>query len=83
MLFWFNLYSGYSGATHVDSLFLMGQHVLFTAFPPIVNGILDKDLSAETLKMYPELYKVGPEGKVFIIQFHYLSVLCYSDLLYT
>jgi len=64
ILFWFNLYSGYSGATQIDSLFLMGQHVLFTAFPPIVSGIIDKDLSAETLLGYPELYKIGPEGQV-------------------
>ncbi|XP_052793308.1 phospholipid-transporting ATPase VB-like isoform X2 [Mya arenaria] len=65
MLFWYNLYSGYSGNTHIDSLFLMGHHVLFTAFPPIVSGIIDKDLNAETLILYPELYKVGPEGQTY------------------
>ncbi|KAL4230408.1 putative phospholipid-transporting ATPase VB [Mactra antiquata] len=65
VLFWFNLYSGYSGATHIDSLFLMGQHVLFTSFPPIVNGIIDKDLTPETLLGIPTLYKVGQEGRIY------------------
>lgn len=74
VLFWFNLYSGYSGATHIDSLFLMGQHVLFTSFPPIVNGIMDKDLLPETLLEYPTLYKVGPEGKVIVVM---VFVLCF------
>jgi len=69
VLFWFNLYSGYSGTTHIDSLFLMLHHVVFTAFPPIVNGIIDKDLSPETLLRYPELYKVGPEGQVSQLYF--------------
>ncbi|XP_053399263.1 phospholipid-transporting ATPase VA-like isoform X2 [Mercenaria mercenaria] len=65
VLFWFNLYSGYSGSTHIDSLFLMGHHVFFTAFPPIVNGIMDKDLVPETLLAFPTLYKVGPEGRTY------------------
>lgn len=65
MLFWFNLYSGYSGATQIDSLLLMGQHVLFTAWPPVVNGVIDKDLLPETLLAFPYLYKVGPEGKTY------------------
>lgn len=65
VLFWYNLYSAYSGTTHIDSLFLMCQHVLFVAFPPIVNGVIDKDLTPRTLIKYPTLYKVGPEGKTY------------------
>ncbi|XP_052278161.1 phospholipid-transporting ATPase VA-like isoform X2 [Dreissena polymorpha] len=65
VLFWFNLYSGYSGSTQIESLFLTGQHVLFTAFPPIVSGIIDKDLNAETLLLDPNLYQVGPKGLTY------------------
>ena len=64
VLFWFNLYSGYSGSTHIDSLLLLFIHVLYCAFPPIVNGIMDKDLSPKTLMENPEIYKIGPKGKV-------------------
>ena len=64
VLFWFNLYSGYSGSTHIDSLLLLFIHVLYCAFPPIVNGIMDKDLSPKTLMDNPEIYKIGPKGKV-------------------
>lgn len=64
-LFWFNLYSGYSGSTHIDSLLLLFVHVLYCAFPPIVNGIMDKDLSPKTLLENPEIYKIGPQGKTY------------------
>jgi hypothetical protein len=43
---------------------LMLQHVLYTACPPIVNGVLDRDLSAETLLAFPQIYKMGPRDKV-------------------
>ena len=44
----------------------MLQHVLYTACPPIVNGVLDRDLSAETLLAFPQIYKMGPQDKVCI-----------------
>lgn len=73
VLFWFNLYSGYSGNTHIDSLFLMGQHVLFTAFPPIVNGMIDQDLTTDTLLSIPALYKIGQEGRVSVTSYLFVS----------
>ncbi|KAL3879260.1 hypothetical protein ACJMK2_031562 [Sinanodonta woodiana] len=72
--YWFNFYSGFSGSTHIDSLFLMLQHVVFHAFPPVINGILDKDLSASTLMKNPELYKVGPANFTYT-RWSYFTVL--------
>jgi len=63
VLFWFNLYSGYSGTTHIDSLFLMLHHVVFTAFPPIVNGIIDKDLSQKPYSGIQNCIKWGPKDR--------------------
>lgn len=63
-MLWFQLYSGYSGSLQFNSLFLLFIHVLFTAFPPVVNGIFDKDLMPETLLRFPEVYKMGIEDKV-------------------
>jgi hypothetical protein len=60
----FQIYAGWSGAVQFDSIHLMFQHVLYTACPPIVNGVLDRDLSAETLLAFPKIYKMGPRDKV-------------------
>lgn len=39
-------------------------NLFFTSLPPLVFGILDKDISAETLLALPELYKSGQNSKV-------------------
>nr|KAG5711610.1 hypothetical protein BaRGS_016792 [Batillaria attramentaria] len=57
VLFWFQIFSGFSGSLMIDSLYLTLQHVAFTALPPLINGVFDKDLSAETLLANPVLYK--------------------------
>ncbi|XP_059146032.1 phospholipid-transporting ATPase VB-like [Physella acuta] len=64
-LFWFQLFSGFSGSLMIDSLYLTMQHVIFTAAPPLANGIFDKDLAAETLLSEPALYKPGQKGKMY------------------
>lgn len=63
-IFWYQLYAGWSGAVQFDSIHLMFQHVLYTSLPPIINGILDRDLSAETLLQFPSIYRMGPEDQV-------------------
>lgn len=39
-------------------------NLFFTSLPPLVFGILDKDISAETLLTLPELYKSGQNSEV-------------------
>lgn len=39
-------------------------NLFFTSLPPLVFGILDKDISAETLLALPELYKRGQNSEV-------------------
>lgn len=64
-IFWYQIFAGWSGAVQFDSIHLMLQHVLYTACPPIVNGILDRDLSAATLLEFPHIYKMGPQDKMY------------------
>ncbi|XP_076117823.1 phospholipid-transporting ATPase VD-like isoform X3 [Mytilus galloprovincialis] len=64
-IFWYQLYAGWSGAVQFDSIHLMFQHVLYTSLPPIINGILDRDLSAETLLQFPSIYRMGPEDQMY------------------
>ena len=58
MLMWFQFYNGFSGGTFLDdfNLVMFNQ---FTSLPPIVFGILEKDVSAEALMAQPKLYKQG------------------------
>lgn len=39
-------------------------NLFFTSLPPLVFGILDKDISMETLLALPELYKSGQNSEV-------------------
>ncbi|XP_022321882.2 phospholipid-transporting ATPase VD-like isoform X3 [Crassostrea virginica] len=59
VMFWYQIYSAYSGSMQFDSLYTMLTHVVFCAFPPLFNGVLDKDLSSETLLKFPHIYKMG------------------------
>lgn len=47
-----------------DFWMLILFNLIFTSVPPIIYGILDQDLSAETLTVLPELYKSGQTSEV-------------------
>ncbi|XP_046566596.1 phospholipid-transporting ATPase VD-like [Haliotis rubra] len=64
-LFWFQFFSGFSGSLMLDSIYMMLLHLIFTSLPPIVNGIFDKDVTAEVLLEKPELYSVGQKGEMY------------------
>ncbi|XP_069129407.1 phospholipid-transporting ATPase VA-like isoform X2 [Argopecten irradians] len=78
-LYWYQFDSAFSGSLQFDSLFTMLKHVLFTALPPIVNGVMDKDVSAETLLNKPELYRFGPQDKLYTRTSFFMAML---DALY-
>ncbi|OWF44221.1 phospholipid-transporting ATPase VA [Mizuhopecten yessoensis] len=75
VLYWYQFDSAFSGSLQFDSLFTMLKHVLFTALPPIVNAVMDKDVSAETLLSKPELYKVGPQDKLYTRMSFFMALL--------
>ena len=64
VLFWFQIFSGFSGSLMIDSLYLTMQHVAFVALPPLINGVFDKDVSAEMLLANPVLYKPCQRSEV-------------------
>lgn len=47
-----------------DYWVLIFFNLLFTSAPPVIYGVLEKDVSAETLLQLPELYKSGQESEV-------------------
>ncbi|GFO46882.1 phospholipid-transporting ATPase [Plakobranchus ocellatus] len=79
ILFWFQIFSGFSGSLMIDSLYLTMQHVVFTSLPPLANGVFDKDLSVETLISDPTLYKPGQRGEMYT---HWTYMVVLLDSLY-
>lgn len=47
-----------------DYWVLIFFNLLFTSAPPVIYGVLEKDVSAETLMQLPELYKSGQKSEV-------------------
>uniref|UniRef100_A0A667YKY6 Phospholipid-transporting ATPase n=1 Tax=Myripristis murdjan TaxID=586833 RepID=A0A667YKY6_9TELE len=59
LLFWYQFFCGFSGTAMIDYWLMIFFNLFFTSAPPIMFGIMDKDVSAETLLGLPELYRTG------------------------
>ncbi|XP_068554243.1 phospholipid-transporting ATPase VB isoform X2 [Anas acuta] len=85
LLFWYQFFCGFSGNTMIDYWQMIFFNLFFTSMPPLVFGILDRDVSAETLLGLPELYKNGQNSEIyklstFIITMFdafYQSLICF------
>ena len=60
----------------IDQWYLIFFNLMFSAFPQLITGTLDKDVSAETLQELPQLYMSGQNSEVpqNYAVFFYLSV---------
>ncbi|KAK3370344.1 hypothetical protein B0H63DRAFT_486826 [Podospora didyma] len=61
----FQRFNGYTGTSLFEPTSLTVFNTLFTSLPVILLGILEKDLSADTLIAVPELYTFGQKNKGF------------------
>ncbi|XP_044274207.1 phospholipid-transporting ATPase VD [Varanus komodoensis] len=85
LLFWFQFFCGFSGTPMTDYWSLIFFNLLFTSVPPIIYGVLDKDVSAEMLLRMPELYKVGQRNEPYVksafavnlLDAFYQSLICF------
>ncbi|OCT99475.1 phospholipid-transporting ATPase VD [Xenopus laevis] len=85
LLFWYQFFCGFSGTAMTDFWMLILFNLLFTSVPPIIYGVLDKDVSAETLTALPELYKSGQTSQAYrsstfwvtILDAFYQSLACF------
>ncbi|XP_071773020.2 phospholipid-transporting ATPase VB isoform X2 [Centroberyx gerrardi] len=59
LLFWYQFFCGFSGTTMIDYWLLIFFNLFFTSAPPVMFGIMDKDVSAEMLLGLPALYRTG------------------------
>eukprot|EP00040_Diaphanoeca_grandis_P037483 m.244399 g.244399 ORF g.244399 m.244399 type:complete len:1209 (-) comp33827_c0_seq1:44-3670(-) len=63
LLYSFN--NGFSGQILFEEWMIAGFNVIFTIMPPILIGVFEQHVSAESLLKVPELYKLGASGKLF------------------
>ncbi|XP_075883885.1 phospholipid-transporting ATPase VD isoform X2 [Nelusetta ayraudi] len=75
LLFWYQFFCGFSGSVMTNSWVLILFNVVFTSVPPLVYGVLDQDLRAETLLKVPELYKTAQNSKVYVPHMFWVTVL--------
>ncbi|XP_034262320.1 phospholipid-transporting ATPase VB isoform X1 [Pantherophis guttatus] len=85
LLFWYQFFCAFSGASMIDYWQMIFFNLFFTSVPPLISGILDKDISAETLLNIPALYKSGQNSEIYktltfclaILDAFYQSLICF------
>ncbi|XP_004587525.2 phospholipid-transporting ATPase VB [Ochotona princeps] len=65
LLFWYQFFCGFTGSTMIDYWQMIFFNLFFTSLPPLMFGILDKDVCAETLLALPALYKSGQQSECY------------------
>ncbi|XP_058790265.1 phospholipid-transporting ATPase VD isoform X2 [Phymastichus coffea] len=65
LIFWFQLYCGFSGAVMIDQIYLMLYNLIFTSLPPLILGIYDQIAPASLLIEVPRLYERGRLASVY------------------
>ncbi|XP_012641788.2 phospholipid-transporting ATPase VB isoform X1 [Microcebus murinus] len=74
LLFWYQFFCGFSASTMIDYWQMVFFNLFFTSLPPLVFGVLDKDVSAETLLALPELYKSGQNSECYNLSTFWISM---------
>ncbi|XP_070697783.1 phospholipid-transporting ATPase VD isoform X2 [Pempheris klunzingeri] len=85
LLFWYQFFCGFSGSVMTNSWVLILFNLVFTSIPPLIYGILDQDMPADTLMELPELYLDARTSKVYapsafwitILDAFYQSLVCF------
>ncbi|XP_070693411.1 phospholipid-transporting ATPase VB [Pempheris klunzingeri] len=75
LLFWYQFFCGFSGTAMIDYWLMIFFNLFFTSAPPIISGIMDRDVSAEMLLGVPELYKSGQGAGEYKLLTFWVSIL--------
>ncbi|CAL5381438.1 unnamed protein product [Camellia sinensis] len=74
VLFWYTLFTGFTLTTAITEWSSGLYSVIYTSFPTIFVGILDKDLSRMTLIRYPQLYGAGQRGESYNAKLFWITM---------
>ncbi|XP_054653058.1 probable phospholipid-transporting ATPase VD isoform X2 [Dunckerocampus dactyliophorus] len=85
LLFWYQFFCGFSGSVMTNSWVLIFFNLFFTSVPPLIYGILDKDIAADKLMRMPELYHSLHASKAYasfafwftVLDAFYQSLVCF------
>ncbi|KAL1023400.1 hypothetical protein UPYG_G00040340 [Umbra pygmaea] len=85
LIFWYQFHCGFSGSAMIDQWYLIFFNLMFSAFPQLITGTLDKDVSSETLQELPQLYMNGQNSEEYkpymfwvnMIDAIYQSLVCF------
>ncbi|KAF8195975.1 phospholipid-translocating ATPase [Mycena galopus ATCC 62051] len=91
VLFWFQIYNGWSGSYLFAYVYVLFWNSLFTVLPVCAIGVFDRFLDAHVLMAVPELYHFGRTGywfnlrvfTVYMIDGLYQSVIIFFFLMFT
>ncbi|XP_067154192.1 phospholipid-transporting ATPase VD [Apteryx mantelli] len=75
LLFWYQFFCGFSGTSMTDYWILIFFNLLFTSVPPIIYGVLDKDVSAEILMQLPQLYMTSQKSVAYLPSTFWITLL--------
>ncbi|XP_061582226.1 phospholipid-transporting ATPase VB [Cololabis saira] len=75
LLFWYQFFCGFTGTAMIDYWLMIFFNLFFTSVPPIMFGVMDKDVSADMLLGIPELYRTGQGAGEYNFLTFWLSVL--------
>ncbi|KAG7509662.1 putative phospholipid-transporting ATPase VD [Solea senegalensis] len=75
LLFWYQFFCGFSGSVMTNAWVLIFFNLLFTSIPPLIYGILDRDLPADSLMAVPELYQNSHTSKLHLPYMFWITVL--------
>ncbi|WVZ56839.1 hypothetical protein U9M48_007313 [Paspalum notatum var. saurae] len=75
MLFWYILHTAYSATLALTDWSSVFYSLIYTSVPTVVVGILDKDLSHNTLLYYPRLYEAGLRNEGYNLTLFWITML--------
>ncbi|XP_039641646.1 probable phospholipid-transporting ATPase VD isoform X2 [Perca fluviatilis] len=75
LLFWYQFFCGFSGGVMTNAWVLILFNLLFTSVPPLIYGVLDQHMPADTLMELPELYQAVQTSKVYVPYVFWITVL--------
>ncbi|NXO88704.1 AT10D ATPase, partial [Certhia brachydactyla] len=75
LLFWYQFFCGFSGTSMTNYWILILFNLLFTSVPPIIYGVLDKDVSAEILMELPQLYTMSQKSVAYMPSTFWITLL--------
>jgi phospholipid-translocating P-type ATPase (flippase) len=75
LLFWFQLYNGFSGSNPVDGVNLLIYNLIYTSVPIGVTASIDQDLPPHVLLDKPDLYKQGRCSRIYTRWKFWLSII--------